>query len=338
LPREAIDLTEERDRRRVVDPQDPEIPRLNQLITDTILSEHKKKWSETIENSKPNSNPDKFWRLTRILSGKRPHQPPNQPIYFGNKCFSKPQAIARRFCRQFKSVGVHKTSSNSRCVLKQLKKKHSLDKTFTPFTDALTKQAILKSFNSTALGLDGLTSIHLKFLGPLAITYLSNLFNLSLTLADILAVWKKAHIVPIPKPGKPANLSTGYRPISLLSPAVKVLERLLLPYITESLPCAPTQHGYRPLHSTVTALLPIATKVAIGFNQNRTVMVSLDISKAFDLVDHDLLLEKISNTDLQPNVTRWLAAYLRGCTAVCLRALTSSLQLLLLRLSFTCTA
>lgn len=122
-----------------------------------------------------------------------------------------------------------------------------------------------------AVGPDGLTSLHLKFLGPLGIAYLTKLFNFSVARANIPAVSKRANIIPIPKPGKPAELSTSYRPISLLSPCVKVLERLLLkvlaPYITESLPSAPTQHGYRPLHSCTTALLPIVTRIATGFNE-----------------------------------------------------------------------
>jgi hypothetical protein len=145
---------------------------------------------------------------------------------------------------------------------------------------------------------------------------------LSVANADIPAIWKKANIIPIPKPGKATSQSTSYRPISLLSPCVKVLERLLLPYLPASLPSAPTQHGYKAFHSTVTALLPIVTNVAIGLNQDkpakRTALVALDISKAFDTVNHDLLLEKITNTTINPNVARWLGAYLHGRTAVCL--------------------
>jgi hypothetical protein len=148
----------------------------------------------------------------------------------------------------------------------------------------------------------------LKFLGPLAIGYFTSLFNLSIKHANIPSIWKRANIVPIPKPGKPTNIRTSYRPISLLSPVIKILEKLLLPYLTESLPCAKTQHAYRPFHSTVTALLPIATKAAIGFNAPkpplRTAMVNLDISEAFDAVSHDLLLEKISGSDLLPNIIR----------------------------------
>jgi hypothetical protein len=80
----------------------------------------------------------------------------------------------------------------------------------------------LRVSNSTARGPDGLTTLHLKFLGPIGIAYLTTLYNLSLAHTKIPAIWKKAVIIPIPKPGKPEEQSTGYQPIPLLSPAVKV--------------------------------------------------------------------------------------------------------------------
>jgi hypothetical protein len=58
--------------------------------------------------------------------------------------------------------------------------KHQLDCAFKPFTTQLTKDAIMKSLNSAAAGPDGLTSLHLKYLGPKGIAYLNYLFNLSL--------------------------------------------------------------------------------------------------------------------------------------------------------------
>jgi hypothetical protein len=70
----------------------------------------------------------------------------------------------------------------------------------------------------------------------------------------------------------------------------------------------------------MTALLPITNMIAEGFNQKkptlRTVLATLDLSKAFDSVDISLLLKQISHTDLHPNVVRWLTAYLRGRSAV----------------------
>jgi hypothetical protein len=247
---------------------------------------------------------------------------PKPTHFFGNQSFSKPRSIATRFCRQFSSVATHKTTKRSRRIQRNLKKTHQIDPTFKPFTSELTKKAILQSANSSALGPDKLMSLHLKFLGPKGIAYLTELYNLSIVRADIPSIWKQAKIVPIPKPGKPVNQSTGYRPISLLSPAVKVLERLLLPYLMESFPRAVMQHGYQPFHSTTTALLPLVTKIAVGFNKNkpvdRMVVVSLDISKAFDSVNHDLLLEKIAGTNLNSNIVHWLNSYLWGRTAVCL--------------------
>jgi hypothetical protein len=147
------------------------------------------------------------------------------------------------------------------------------------------------------------------------------LYNLSLSNSDIPSIWKQALILPIVKPGKPATLGTSFWPISLLSPATKVLERLLLPEVTKTLQPAEFQHGFRPMRSTVTALLPITNLISEGFNQKkppmRTVLLALDLSKAFDSVDITLLLEQISDTDLHPNIVHWLATYLRGRSAAC---------------------
>ena len=206
--------------------------------------------------------------------------------------------------------------------MRSLRKRHRPNKDFTPFKDEEIYEAIKHSSNSTATGPDGITSLHLKHLGPKGKAYLTRLFNLSVSRADIPAIWKSANVIPILKPGKPANQSTSYRPISLLCPAIKVLERLILPYITEALPPSESQHGFRPFRSTSTALLPIVNEIAMGFNQkkpaSRTATVALDIAKAFDSVDHVVLLEKIAGSALNPNIVRWLACWLRGRTAACI--------------------
>jgi hypothetical protein len=75
------------------------------------------------------------------------------------------------------------------------------------------------------------------------------------------------------------------------------------------------------MHSTTTALLPLATQVAICFNDKkpprRCAMVAIDISKAFDSVDHTIFLKEVSKSTLNSNYIRWLAVYLRGRTASC---------------------
>jgi hypothetical protein len=207
MSREAIDLANEHDRLHVSDPQDPKIQRLNKSISEIVSHESKSAWIKQVEDSHPKDNPEKHWKLLWALSGKRPHQSPNQPIIFKNKSYSKRKAIANRFCKQFMSVTVHKSSKRSCHVDCNLKKKPCLDTAIRPFTDKLTKDAIQKSKNFAAFGLDELTALHFKFLGPLAITYLTTLFKLSMAHANLPAIWKRANIVPIPKPGKPANMS-----------------------------------------------------------------------------------------------------------------------------------
>ena len=132
--------------------------------------------------------------------------------------------------------------------------------------------------------------VHLKHLGPRAISFLTSIFNLSVCHSVLPSIWKQALILPVPKPGKPAPVSTSYRPISLLCPASKLLERCLLPLLSPSLTVSPSQHGFRPQHSTSTALLPTVTRIASGFNAPkpplRTATVAIDISKAFDAVQH----------------------------------------------------
>ena len=107
----------------------------------------------------------------------------------------------------------------------------------------------------------------------------------------------------------------SYRPISQLAPKIKILERLIIPDLVSSLSPNASQHGFRPRHSTITALLPLATTIARGFNNAKpascTGLLSIDLSKAFDVVDRDKLLDKIESTNLNPNLKRWLLCYLR---------------------------
>ena len=135
-----------------------------------------------------------------------------------------------------------------------------------------------------------MSTAHLKHLGPAALKYLTEIFHLSLSKCQIRAIWKSSIIVPLLKPGKDTGLSESYRPVSLLCPASKILEKWLQPTILKLFNFAAHQHGFRSKHSTVTALCDIATAISNEFNKNkpadRTVLVAIDLSKAFDTVKH----------------------------------------------------
>ena len=326
LSSEVRDLIETRDHRRHVDPADPSITILNAEITRITTDTARSKWRDTVSSLSHRTHPKKFWNLIKSLSGKSSRQPPNQPISFlkvdGNHCTcTKPSAIANRFNKAFTTTSTHKHNPESRKVIRSIHKTHKLDNSFEPFSNSEVSEAIKNSRNSTATGPDNLTILHLKHLGPHGLSFLRRLFNLSVSRADFPAIWKQARIIPILKPNKPADEGKSYRPISLLCPASKVLERLVLPYLTDALPPNHSQHGFRPAHSTTTALLPLATMIATGFNQrkppSRTAALAVDIAKAFDSVNHTLLLRKINLAPLHSNLVRWITAYIRGRTAFC---------------------
>jgi hypothetical protein len=218
-------------------------------------------WRDDVVASSHKNNSAKHWALLKSLPGKSSRPPPNQPI-----SFNKSPDIARGFCKQFTSIVKHKSDPRARKVRRFLKACHKLDTSYKPFTSQDTYKAIMAAKSSSSMWPDGLTAIHLKHLGMRGLAYLTCLYYLSESNADLPTMWKAAVIVPVLKPGKPANESLSYRPISLLSRAVKVLEGLLLSSTTAALLKHATQHGFAQDHSCATALLPIATHIAIGLD------------------------------------------------------------------------
>ena len=153
-------------------------------------------------------------------------------------------------------------------------------------------------------------------MGQKALEYLTELFNLSIADADLPAIWKRSLILPVLKPGKVATEGTSYRPINLLCPASKLLERLVLPSLQSTFRLRDDQHGFWKQRSTTTALLPLVQEVASGFNDRkppkRTVAATIDLSCAFDTVNHNILLTKIMESGLDCNLVRWLSCFLKG--------------------------
>ena len=112
----------------------------------------------------------------------------------------------------------------------------TLPKTTFILTTSEISAAIRNSKNNNSTGPDGISIRHLKHIGPLGFTYLTNTFNLALNTNTIPHMWKLANIIPILKPDKDHNTGTSFRPISLLSVISKTLEKALLPFITNNIP------------------------------------------------------------------------------------------------------
>jgi len=127
------------------------------------------------------------------------------------------------------------------------------------------------------------------------------LANLSFSLGTFPQDFKTAHVLPLLKqPGLPQSDPASYRPISNLSTISKILERLALaclrPHLLNSKNFCPLQSAYRAGHSTETAFAKILDDIYSGIDQhNVKALVSLDISAAFDMVNHRILLKRLTN-------------------------------------------
>ena len=141
--------------------------------------------------------------------------------------------IANSFNRQFTTskLGKHSSSRRTRQVSKDVKRMSLGEGEAESFTSDQVTSAIKSGRSSRAYGADSLSIFHLNNLGPLATEHLTALYNDSLTSFRLLSIWKTSLVNPIPKPGKDSSQGTSYRPISLLCPAAKVIEALILPSI-----------------------------------------------------------------------------------------------------------
>jgi hypothetical protein len=129
----------------------------------------------------------------------------------------------------------------------------------------------------------------LRHLSRKALTYLTQLFNHLLRLGHFPAIWKRAKVIPVPKPNKPGTDPNSYRPISLLSTLGKLFERILAARLTSFVNqrhlLPHTQFGFRKKHSTVSQLARITDYISHVYNLHKhSGMVFLDLDKAYDTV------------------------------------------------------
>lgn len=167
-------------------------------------------------------------------------------------------------------------------------------------------------------GSDQIEPYFLQLAARLIADPVSDIFNLSLNSGAIPNSWKSALVLPLLKGGDPTNLD-NYRPISRLSVMAKLFESLLNEQIKHFLAdhsvLSPMQSGFRQGHSTVTAVASVTNDIITALdNKKSCAALFIDLSKAFDTVCHDLLLERLKSIGFSPSVIKWFSNYLSGRT------------------------
>lgn len=282
-------------------------------ISQTIKCLVKKKHREYLAKieSSFTSNPKAFWSYHKAILHHRSNQ--TSPITYNGATAKSPVEKAELLNSYFSSVF---SNSNVNTVYSNDSDSQQSILEFSELQLSVDEIVVcLNNLDTTkACGPDGIPARLLKECSEQIAPSLCDLFNHSLDEGLLPSEWKAADVTPIHKKDckEPAE---NYRPISLLPIIGKVLERCvcrrLYDHVIQFI--TPMQHGFLRNRSCTTQLLQVFDAIGQNLDKNiQTDVLYLDFAKAFDSVDHGLILRKLDLYGVKGSMLDWFRDYLTG--------------------------
>lgn len=292
---------------------------LYQLIRTT-----KRLYYESVFNKNKN-NMKETWRVTKEIMGcqndkssKTIKSLKTRPTDDGGELITDNKNMANILNEHFisiseKSIQKHDNDSNYNYFTPYVK--NCLNSfAFFPIDEKqiISEIKLLKEGKST--GVDNIETNFIKNINEQIASILTHIFNLSLETGTFPLAFKKGIVVPLHKGGDDMN-PDHYRPIALLPVISKLFEKIVSDRITDFLNktnfFSENQYGFIKNKGTDLALYKFTSAILNGINNDKKVTgLFIDITKAFDTVSHEILLDKLYKAGFRGTVADWLKSYL----------------------------
>lgn len=288
--------------------------RIRNLVTSMKRSNKEQYFTSQLANN--NNNPREVWKtINKIISNNGMSKSNNVSLRAENGNAVKNEKVSEVLNNYFVNIGKSLASKLPRppgktATINLMKKLRS----FRPVNVAEVECIIDKLKNKNNPTEDGVTSKVLKKCKSSLSPFICKLINLSLSSGVVPVKLKTARVLPIPKKKGVSDIS-NFRPISILPALSKILEQVvrkrLLKFLEEIKFFSNKQYGFKAKTGTVNAAVDLVISLQCALDSNKLALgLYLDLAKAFDTVNHEVLLFKLEKAGIHGPALGWFNSYL----------------------------
>lgn len=174
---------------------------------------------------------------------------------------------------------------------------------------------VLSQTGNSSPGPDNIPNMMIKHLPAGALEYLLKIYNYIFEKQVFPDSWREATVIPILKQGKLSRERTSYRPISLTCNFCKLLEKIISKrirwFVETNRHISPLQYGFRQFRSTTDHLMNIESEILDNYaNNNYTILISLDIEKAYEMVWKHRIIKILHDINIKGNSLAFVRNFL----------------------------